>query len=684
MSETINKKANKLIDEKSPYLLQHAFNPVDWYPWSKEAFDKAKKENKPIFLSIGYSTCHWCHVMEHQSFEDEEVAKVLNDDFISIKVDREERPDVDNVYMTVCQMLTGSGGWPLTIIMTPDKEPFFAGTYFPKNSVHGRIGMLDLIPRISDIWRNKKEEAIDSAVNIVKHLAKYAEVSKASVSISEDVLHNAFEMFNQRFDDKQGGFGNSPKFPSPHNLLFLLRYWKKTKNNRALSMVEKTLSSMSLGGIYDHLGYGFHRYSTDSDWLVPHFEKMLYDQAMLIMAYAEAYQITKKDEYKKVTEETIAYVLRDMRSKEGGFYCAEDADSEGVEGKFYVWTEEEVDKILSVEEAKLFKKVFNVKKEGNFLDEATRQKNKSNILYLKELLKFDPKIETIKKKLFEVREKRVHPYKDDKVLTNWNGLMISALAKASQVFDSQDYAHSAEQAVEFVLSKMTKDGKLLHRYRDGQSDINGYVDDYAFFICGLLELYEATFNVKYLELALDFNEKLIKDFWDEKNGGFYFTAKDSEKLIIRQKEVYDGAIPSGNSICLLVLLKLAKITGDTKCQDYADKLMKTFAESIIHAPIAYSQFLVALDFYFSSSEIVIAGDLSAHDTKEMISALRNEYFPNKVVLLNSGDSSLKKISSLVDGKNSIGGKSTAYVCKNYSCKKPTTDISEMLACLKLF
>ncbi|MGH7890123.1 MAG: thioredoxin domain-containing protein, partial [Thermodesulfobacteriota bacterium] len=477
------KKPNRLISEKSPYLLQHAHNPVDWYPWGEEAFVKAKNEDKPIFLSIGYSTCHWCHVMENESFEDEEVAKLMNDAFVSIKVDREERPDIDSIYMTVCQMLSQGGcGWPLNIIMTPDKKPFYAATYIPKENRHGRAGMLEFIPRIKEIWKTQRDNVLDSADQITSAIRQASQVSneKKGKELDGSTFEKAYDQLAQNFDTVHGGFGRAPKFPTPHNLLFLLRCWKRTGKDKALEIVEKTLSAMRRGGIYDHVGFGFHRYSTDPEWLVPHFEKMLYDQAMLSMAYIEGYQATGNRDYEKTAREIFTYVLRDMTSPDGGFYSAEDADSEGEEGKFYLWTEDEIRKVLNKEESDLVMKVFNVEKGGNFSDEATGRKTHSNIFHLSGSLsdaasllnlereQLERRIETAREKLFSVREKRIHPHKDDKILTDWNGLMIAALAKGASAFDEPKYAEAAGRAVGFILSRMQKsDGELLHRYRDG-------------------------------------------------------------------------------------------------------------------------------------------------------------------------------------------------------------------------
>ena len=654
-------KTNSLINEKSPYLLQHAYNPVNWYPWGDEAFELAKKENKPIFLSIGYSTCHWCHVMEHESFEDPEVAKLLNEYFISIKVDREERPDIDSIYMTVCQMMTGSGGWPLTIMMTPDKKPFFAGTYFPKESRYERVGMLDLLLRINDFWKSRNAEVLNSASEITDLLNKIS-ISTSGNELSENDLKSAFEQFNFRFDKEHGGFGERPKFPTPHNLLFLLRYWKGTGSSIALEMVEKTLQEMRLGGIFDHLGFGFHRYSTDERWLVPHFEKMLYDQAMLAMAYTETYQATKKEEYKKTASEIFEYVLRDMTSQqEGGFYSAEDADSEGHEGKFYIWQEEEIKNILSKDEAKFVIKRFNLEKDGE------------NILYLKHpLSEAEEKLfKSIREKLFNERKKRIHPHKDDKILTDWNGLMIAALAKGSQIveIESPKYIEVCNSALDFIQKNMLKNGRLLHRYRDGEAKVNAYLDDYAFLIWGLIELFEATFENKYLDLALSLNEDLIKHFWDEKDGGFYFTDSENKDVLLRKKEIYDGAIPSGNSVAMLNLLRLSHITSDEKLKDYAIKLEKAFSNSIKETPSAYTQLLCALDFKLSvPCEIVISGNPNSDDTRSMLDTVRKQFLPNKVLLLNIKNKDFPMLEN----------KATAYVCSNFSCKEPTNDVNKML------
>jgi len=693
----IGKNQNRLAYEKSPYLLQHAENPVDWYPWSEEAFKKAKKENRPVFLSIGYSTCHWCHVMAHESFEDPEVAKQINETFISVKVDREERPDIDGVYMTVCQMMTGSGGWPLTIILTPNKEPFFAATYIPKETQLGRVGMLTLIPRIRELWSTRQAEVLSSATQITASLQNNTPGAPGE-DLNEHLLHLAYEQLLERFDEHHGGFGSAPKFPTPHNLLFLLRYWKRTNDSKALNIVEKTLQAMRHGGIYDHIGFGFHRYSTDQQWLVPHFEKMLYDQALLAIAYTEAYQATKKTEYAETAREIFTYVIRDMTSPEGAFYSAEDADSEGEEGKFYLWTNDETQKVLSQERADLAARLFSITADGNFTDEVAGRKLGRNILHLTrsvdelacELNMSVPdlraRIDEVREELFAYREKRIHPHKDDKILTDWNGLMIAALAKGAQVFDESSYASAAKCAADFILKNAcSPEGRLLHRYRDGEAALTAHVDDYAFLIYGLLELYEATFEMHYLETALGLNEDLIRHFWDSDDGGFYFTADDGERLLVRQKEIYDGAVPSGNSVAMLNLLRLGRLAASADFGGKAAKIGRAFLGNVSQLPSAYAQLMVAVDFALGPSyEVIIAGDLQADDTIQMLDAIRGIFVPNKIVILhpnNQKPHSLDDIVPFIKDYSSKDGKATAYVCIDYKCQLPTKDIGSMLELL---
>ena len=675
---------NKLINEKSPYLLQHAKNPVNWYPWGDEAFNKAKSEDKPIFLSIGYSTCHWCHVMAHESFEDPYVAKMLNETFISIKVDREERPDIDKIYMTVCQLMTGSGGWPLTIVMTPDKKPFFAGTYFPKESRFGRIGVIDLIKRIDSLWKNERKQLLDSSEKIIFALQDMNSESPGS-SLTKSVLNSTYSQLSARFDKKNGGFGTAPKFPTPHNLLFILRYWKRTGDDNALTMVEKTLKQMRMGGIYDHIGFGFHRYSTDSDWLVPHFEKMLYDQALLTLAYLEAYQTTNKNEYANTAKEIMTYVLRDMTSPEGAFYSAEDADSEGEEGKFYVWSKTEIEEILGADKSEHFSKLYNVDVNGNFLDEATRKKTEKNIIHLKSNLPDMPSIDIklLRNKLFEAREKRIRPHKDDKILTDWNGLMIAAFAKAGYILNDPKYIQVAKKAVDFILNKMiNSDGRLLHRYRKGGADILAFIDDYAFLIWGLINLYEASFETQYLEKAIELTEEQIKFFWDSSIGAFFFTAEDAESLLTRQKETYDGAIPSGNSVAMLNLLRLAQLTGNDEYEKKADHLGRVFAESVRANPVAHSLMMVAVDYAVGPTySLVIAGDSGKEDTNLMLNEVRKQFLPNKSLIFRPTEElnpEIDKYSNFIQFFDKYEEKATAFVCINKTCKAPTNDIKQAI------
>lgn len=673
-----NKKANRLAKEKSPYLLQHAYNPVDWFPWSDEAFTKARAQDKPIFLSIGYSTCHWCHVMERESFEDEEVAKALNDSFVAIKVDREERPDIDHIYMNVCQALTGSGGWPLTIIMTPDKKPFFAGTYFPKRARMGYPGIIEILEKTMESWRTQKDSLLEASENILKHIkSDYRDDSAGELNL--ETAGKAFKGFKSAFDSEYGGFGRAPKFPTPHNLQFLLRYWKITNDAEALSMVEKTLVSMYRGGIYDHVGYGFSRYSTDRKWLVPHFEKMLYDNAELAIAYLEAYQATGKEQYSEVARQIFEYVLRDMTSPEGGFYSAEDADSEGVEGKFYVWSPREITEILGEDEAVEFSGYYGINDKSNF-----EGKSIPNLLHNAaafEAIKKNP-LEDYRKKVHQIREKRVHPYKDDKILTSWNGLMIAAFAMGARVRGNKEYAAAAEKAVAFIRSKLIRnDGRLLARYREGEAAYPGYLDDYAFLIWGLIELYEATFKAEYLKLALDLNRDMLKYFYDKDNGGFYLYGSDSEELIVRPKDVYDSATPSGNSVAAMNFLRLGRLTGDPELEDKAYKQLKAFGGMIEGHPMGYTHMLMALLFINSkASEIVIVGNREDQNARRMLELVNRSFQPFTVVVFKDAEgvaAGITSIAAYTEDQIMIDDKATAYVCENFACRAPVTDIAQL-------
>ncbi len=693
----ISKMTNRLANEKSPYLLQHAQNPVNWYPWSDEAFSRAAEENRPIFLSIGYSTCHWCHVMARESFEDREVADLLNETFVCIKVDREERPDIDNIYMTVCTLMTGSGGWPLTVVMTPDRKPFFAGTYFPKHTRYGRIGMLEMIPRLKEIWRTRHEEVLQSTDKILAILQQQNKSTPGS-DLDEDILHKAFSELSGRYDSQHGGFSTAPKFPTPHTINFLLRYWKMSGSDRALDMVKHTLTAMRLGGIFDHVGFGFHRYSTDEKWLLPHFEKMLYDQALLAIAYLEAYQVSADPLYKQTAEEIFTYVLRHMQAPNGGFYSAEDADSEGVEGKFYVWSIDELQKNLSPEESDFIQNLYNLRAEGNFHDEASGRQTGANIFHLTKPLAavaaesgqkpddFMAYHEDIRSRLFNFREARIHPHKDDKILTDWNGLMIGALAMGARILHNDAYLQAAEKGARFILTTMRHDTELQHRYRDGEAAVDGMLCDYAYVVWGLLELYAANFDPDILGEAVHLNERMLQLFWDEKDGGLFLTPKDGESLLLRPKEIYDGAQPSGNSIALHNLLRLERLTANPDLGTKARCLVRAFSDDIRENPSGYTQFLAGLSFTLAPvTEVVIVGSAKAPDTREMMSVLQRQFSPHIVTLLKDPDNDPDKIVSLAPftaDHTSIDGKATAYVCRNYSCGAPATDAEKLASLLQ--
>ncbi len=604
-----NRKSNHLVNEKSPYLLQHAYNPVDWYPWCDEAFEKARKEDKPIFLSIGYSTCHWCHVMAHESFEDVDVAELLNRDYICIKVDKEERPDVDAVYMTVCQALTGSGGWPLTIVMTPEQKPFFAGTYFPKKRRYQTMGLIEILTELTKQWDLQREKVEETAQRIVSLLREESHGRQSgtkkshrdltggateNVKKTKAIFRRAREHFVQNFDETYGGFGHSPKFPSPHNLMFLLRYYRYEKDEKALHMVEKTLKQMYLGGIFDHIGYGFARYSTDDQWLVPHFEKMLYDNALLAIAYIEAYQVCNVDLYRQVAEKILLYIRREMTSAEGGFYSAQDADSEGIEGKYYVFTPGEIRKILGEEEGSEFSRLFAIQEKPNF-EEGNIPNLIQNPLFKEESPLIDCELEAQIQKIYQYRFKRMSLHKDDKILTSWNALMLIAFAKAYNAFGSEEYLGVAKACKEFIEKNlMREEERLLIRYREGHAVGTGTVDEYAFYIWALAVLYEVTFEATYLEEAVKLCIKMIDLFWDEKEGGFFLTAKDAESLIYRPKDAYDGAIPSGNSAAAYVLVKLKKMTKSSVIEEICNRQLSFLKDKLDGYPSGYSFAMMAL------------------------------------------------------------------------------------------
>jgi uncharacterized protein YyaL (SSP411 family) len=750
---------NRLVFEKSPYLLQHATNPVDWFPWCDAAFEKARAESKPIFLSIGYSTCHWCHVMEHESFEDAEVAALLNKEYVAIKVDREERPDIDAIYMQVTQAITGSGGWPMTIVMTPDKRPFFAGTYFPKHGVHGTAGLMEILAYLADAWKTKHDTVVHEADKVVDAIRALAAVEGGG-EIDQGLMDRAYDELAGSFDAQEGGFGDAPKFPIAHQLRFLLRYAARANAARsspptahasgnanspksapenaelaphdtsapesstpspasskapisrgahALEMVERTLDAIARGGIRDHVGFGFHRYSTDREWLVPHFEKMLYDQALLSTAYVEAYELTRKIEYREVARETLDYVLRDMTSPDGGFYSAEDADSAGREGLFYTWTPSELSAVLGDADAKLFGETYGVPIDASApaIEGAPRR-----ILHLvaswPELAAkhgmsesdFRARIEPLRKKLFDAREKRVHPAKDDKIITGWNGLMIAALAHAGRAFDEPRYTAAARKAAEFVLARLRDaNGRLAKRYASGSVGAPATADDYAYLLCGLVELYETDFDATWIANALSLAATFDGSFWDEEKGGYFLASKASEALIARTKDVDDGALPSSNSVAALALIELARITADHAFELRADAIFKAFAKTIAKRPSAYAQMMIALDFASASSlEIVIVSHGSGGSgASAMLAPLRSRFLPNAIVVVRSLEREstsalptarrapfdIVQFAPYIESMSCLDDKPTAYVCRGFACGAPTNDVETMMKSVQL-
>lgn len=672
--------SNRLENEKSPYLQQHTENPVDWFPWGPEAFQKAKAENKPVFLSIGYATCHWCHVMAHESFEDPEIAEMMNEAFVNVKVDREERPDIDSMYMTVCQMLTGHGGWPLTIIMTPDKEPFFAGTYIPKEARFNRIGLRQLIPGVLGMWKNEPKRVQKATAKIKEGFAKSQDFESGDFPGTE-AIDFAAEQLMKRFDAKLGGFGEAPKFPSPHNLMFMLRQWKMTDEDRFLDAVTSTLTHMRLGGIWDQVGFGFHRYSTDREWLLPHFEKMLYDQALLMMAYTEAWQITQKPLFKQTVYEIADYVQRKLLHPEGGFYSAEDADSEGEEGKFYVWESGELNEVLSDKDYKKFEALFNFATEGNFEEEASKQKSGLNIPHLKNELPDEDAdwFSEIRQKIYQQREEREKPLRDEKILTDWNGLMISAFAKAGFVFGEEKFTDIATSAFGFIEKKLLKDGKLLHRFKDDDADIPAMADDYAFMIWASIELYESTFQPDYFQKAIDWNAQFIEDYWDAENGGFYLSVIDEDQVYGRQKQIFDGAIPSSNSVAMHNLLRLSRLTGKTDLENYTDQIGKAFSADLIRSGSSICHAMQSIQFLNSDAkEISLVANPS--EIEEVLNQLRSRFQPFSVFHLISPQhgNELAEIAPYTANQIRKADKPTLYICEHFACEQPINEVEEMV------
>ena len=700
---------NRLINEKSPYLLQHALNPVDWYPWGEEAFEKARREDKPIFLSIGYSTCHWCHVMERESFENPDIAKIMNQHFVCIKVDREERPDVDRVYMAAVQAMTGSGGWPMSVWLTPNLQPFFAGTYFPPDSRYGRPGFPDLLKRLHAAWLGQREQVLKSGEDIINALKEHAAVSANAEStiLFSPILRTAYSQFYSSYDERLGGFGNAPKFPRPAVFNFLLRYYARATEKGALEMTLGTLRKMWAGGMYDHLGGGFHRYSVDAYWRVPHFEKMIYDQAQLVWSYLEAYQITKDIFYANVVREILEYVLRDMTHPEGGFYSAEDADSapdaaqpeEKAEGAFYLWRKTEIENLLGEEKAEIFNYCFGVSGSGNTINDPHGDFRDGNVLYAaytsaeaaRQFKRPEAEITAIlhegKQLLLTIRNTRPRPHLDDKIITAWNGLMISAFARTAQVLDEPKYMQAAERAASFVLHKLynAQTKTLVRRYRDGEAKFPSHLDDYAFLMLGLLDLYETSFDSKWLDHAQKLTETQNRLFWDKQDGGFYDTSGEDKTILLRSKDDYDGAEPSANSIAVWNLLRLSQIFDKTEWREMAERTLRLFGNRLQSIPHAMPQMLVAVDFSLDQpKQIIIAGQPQAPDTRAMLRALHERFIPNKILLLADGDKGQNYLGlylPFIQSMTRINAQATAYICENYACQLPTTEAAVMLKLL---
>lgn len=664
---------NRLIFAKSPYLLQHAENPVDWYPWCEEAFDKARREDKPIFLSIGYATCHWCHVMERESFEDHEVAAVLNDKFVAVKVDREERPDIDDQYMTVAQMLTGSGGWPLTILMTSEKQPFFAATYIPKTEKMGMPGIVEILNKIDDFWRNNRPAVLENCSQVLSGLTRAAAPSAGSLQ-GDSVVDGVFRALKMSFDGIRGGFGEAPKFPFPLNISFLLRYWKRTGATVARDMAEFTLARIRQGGIFDQIGYGLHRYSVDSQWLVPHFEKMLYDQAMMAHACLDAFQATGKTRYATMAEEIFSFVLRDMASPEGGFYSAWDADTNGSEGEFYTWTPEEMERVLGEEDGALACRFFGVTSDGNFEGRSILNIQSSTELFAEisgiSIDVLHVKIEEWKRSLLSARDTRPHPLRDEKILTGWNGLMISAFAKGYAVTGNVRFREAADAAVSFIRKNMRReDGRLLRGWYQGGASIPAFLEDYAFLVWGLIELYEATLGAEYLNEARSCSLEMIRLFSDGDEYGLFDTASDAENLLVRKKGWHDGVIPSGNAVAAMCLIRLGKIARDTKCLEEGKGILRAFMGSIARQPMAGLHFLAALDYLSGEEmEVTFSGDMGSPDATEMLRAVRRRYMPGLVLSL-SGEKG--------ESPNEERGKPTVQICAAGACRLPVVSVRDL-------
>lgn len=678
---------NRLIHESSPYLLQHAHNPVDWFPWGDEAFAQAKELDRPIFLSVGYSACHWCHVMEHESFEDVGIAQLLNDNFVSIKVDREERPDVDQIYMTAVQLITRRGGWPMSVFMTPDGKPFFGGTYWPPTSRMGMPGFRDILLKLADYWKNKRDEVDTSADQLVQAIQQMSAPVFQSVDLNAETLSRALDGLRKSADRRHGGFGSAPKFPHPMDLRLLLRGYERFGNEDDLKVATTTLDKMLYGGIYDQLGGGFHRYSTDAYWLVPHFEKMLYDNALLVPVYVEAWQVTRNPEYKRAVEETLEYVRREMTSPEGGFYSTQDADSEGDEGKYFVWTSDEIREYLGGDEAELFIAAYDVTSSGNWEGKTilNRPRPLSEIAEERQidLSELERRLAASRAILFERRKQRVSPGRDEKILTAWNGMMISALAQAGFVFNAPEYLSLAVNAADFLLQNMRHEtGDLLHCFKDGQAKLLGYLDDYACLIDGFVELFQATSEGEYLTQAVQLADVMIDRFHDAESGGFFFTARNHERLIARTKDIQDNAVPSGNGMAATALLRLSQLSERQDFQQVALKTLDAFAEFLAERPAAAGQALIALDFELGPKlQIVVTPDLQGGIQAELLELLRHAFLPNSVIVKQSATSA-SLVGSLVSGKTPHPTETQVFVCEQGACFAPARSVVELACQLK--
>jgi uncharacterized protein YyaL (SSP411 family) len=680
---TEHKHTNRLSKETSPYLLQHAHNPVDWYPWGEEALEHARRDNKPILLSIGYSACHWCHVMEHESFENEEIARLMNENFINIKVDREERPDLDQIYMNAVQMMTGHGGWPMTMFLTPEGVPFYGGTYFPPVDRYNMPGFPRVLMGVSEAFRARPDEVSETANSMLQELRRMGQTSESSEILTTEILDTAERKIAAGYDSRYGGFGSAPKFPAAMNLEFLLRQYHRTGRSETLSMIENTCRKMAEGGLYDQLGGGFHRYSTDARWLVPHFEKMLYDNALLSRLYLHVYQLTKDEFYKRIAEETFAYVIREMTDERGGFYSTQDADSEGHEGKFFVWTIDEVKEVLGEEDGALFCAYYDVTEAGNFegknILNVTRSVEETAKATGASIERMHEALERGRRELFLVRERRIKPARDEKILTAWNGLMQASFAEAAAILERDDYKEVAEKNARFVLENLRRDGLLLRTHKDNQSKLNGYLEDYAFFADGLIALYQATGKLRWLEEARALVSKMIEEFWDADEGGFFYTGKSHEELIVRSKDYLDNATPSGNSVAAEVLLHLSSLTASEDYARNAVTIFRLMRDPLQRYASAFGRLLGALDFYLSTpKEIAIVGGDDAPETRELLREVWSRYLPNKIVAQTNGnDPDASKSVPLLQDRPMIEGRATAYVCEHYTCQQPVTSAAEL-------